>query len=74
MPLLFCVGAARRLRLTTLGILQYLAPTGQLLLAILVFGEPLRVNAIVAFGFVWLEILAYTIGSMRSRRPVQLPM
>jgi len=73
-PLLFFVGAARRLRLTTLGILQYLAPTGQLLLAILVFGEPLRVNAIVAFGFVWLAILAYTIGSMRSRRPVQLPM
>ena len=40
-PLVLFTSAARRLPLSTVGFLQYLAPTGQFLLAVLAFGEPL---------------------------------
>lgn len=58
-PLLFFTGAARRLPLSTLGFLQYLSPSLQFLLALSVFGEPLGVDRLVAFGFIWLALLLY---------------
>jgi chloramphenicol-sensitive protein RarD len=58
-PLLWFAHAARRLRLATIGFFQYLAPTGQLLLAVLVYGEPFGRARAVAFGFIWAAVALY---------------
>ena len=61
-PLLFFAAAARRLRLATLGMLQYLAPTCQFLLAVLWFGESLAdPSRILAFVLIWIAIGVYSI-------------
>ncbi len=52
-PLLFFGAAARRLRLSTMGILQYLSPTLQFLLAVVVFQEPFSMAQIVSFACIW---------------------
>jgi chloramphenicol-sensitive protein RarD len=64
--LLFAVGA-RRLRYSTVGMLQYLAPTLQLALAALVFGEPFTVTHAVTFGFIWLAVALYAHDAWRHR-------
>ena len=60
-PLLFFAAAARKLRLATLGMLQYLAPTCQFLLAVLYFGEPVDAGRLLAFGLIWVAIAVYSI-------------
>jgi chloramphenicol-sensitive protein RarD len=67
-PLLAFAAAARRLRYSTLGILQYLAPTIQFLLAVLVFGEPFPTSTMISFAFIWVAILIYTADSLRAFR------
>jgi len=66
-PFLTFAGAARRLRLSTLGILQYIAPTGQMLIA-LINGEPLTTTRIIAFSLIWLALACYGLDSLRQRR------
>ena len=68
LPLLFFTAAARRLRYSTLGILQFIAPTLQFLLAVLVYGEPLTRPHAVAFGAIWTAAVLYLISSLRSAR------
>jgi chloramphenicol-sensitive protein RarD len=71
LPLLCFGQAARRLPLSTLGFLQYLAPTGQFLLAVLVFHEPFAWEKQVSFGLVWAALIVLTADSaLRSRRSV----
>lgn len=52
-PLLFFAGGARRLKLATLGLVQYLAPTLQLLLAVVVFHEPFSPQRLFGFALIW---------------------
>ena len=52
-PLLLFTGAARRLPLSMLGLLQYLAPTLQFGVAVLVYGEPLSRSRAIGFGCIW---------------------
>lgn len=67
-PLLFFAGAARRLRLTTLGMIQYLAPIGQLILSVWVFKErTLEAVDYVTLGLIWLALVIYTIDGFRRR-------
>src|SRR5512140_3726058 len=71
-PLLLFTSAARRLPLSTLGFLQYLAPTGQFVLAVLVYGESFTRDQLIAFGFIWLGLVAFSVDLARqspSRRP-----
>jgi len=65
-PLVCFAGAARRLRLATVGLLQYIAPTGQLLLAVLLFGEPFGADRIAAFVLIWLAVICYSMDSLRA--------
>ncbi|MEM6790106.1 MAG: EamA family transporter RarD [Myxococcota bacterium] len=58
-PLLAFAGAARRLRYTTLGMIQYLAPTLQLACAVGLYGEPLTLEQGLTFGGIWLAIGIY---------------
>ena len=59
-PLLLYVSGAKRLRFTTIGILQYIAPTMIFFLAIFVFGEPFSLWQFVAFCFIWAALALYT--------------
>ena len=65
-PLLLFGGATRRLRLSTMGFLQYLTPTMQFLLAVAAFGEPFSTPQILSFGCIWMAVLIYTVDSFRS--------
>ncbi|MCS6845793.1 MAG: EamA family transporter RarD [Caldilineales bacterium] len=65
--LLFAVGA-RRVTLTTLGILQYVAPTMQFLLGVVVYGEAFPLPRLVGFSLVWTSLAIYTLDSYRTLR------
>jgi chloramphenicol-sensitive protein RarD len=59
-PLLLFASAATRVSMTTLGILQYLAPTMQFLIGVLVLGEPLPPAKLAGFALVWLALALFT--------------
>jgi chloramphenicol-sensitive protein RarD len=70
-PLLFFGAAARRLPLSLLGFLQYLAPTLQFLLAVTFFSEPFESTKLVSFLFIWTALVVYSFDSwfaFRARR------
>ncbi len=67
-PLLLFAFAVQRLRLTTIGMLQYLAPSIAFLLAIFVFGEHLNPLRLLSFGLIWLSLVVYTADSLVRRR------
>jgi chloramphenicol-sensitive protein RarD len=71
-PLLLFTGAARRLPYSTLGMLQFIAPTLQFLLAVLLYGEPFTRAHAIAFGAIWTALAMYMvalIGSPRAPAP-----
>jgi chloramphenicol-sensitive protein RarD len=66
---LLCFGeAARRLPLTTLGFLQYLAPSMQLALAVLVYEEHFGQEHAVTFGLIWTGLVLFSLESLLARR------
>ncbi len=67
-PLLLFGAAASRVPLTTLGLLQYLAPTVQFLIGVLVLGEPLGLAKLLGFALVWLALLAFTADLVEHTR------
>ena len=66
-PLLFFGYAARTIRLTTLGILQFLGPTLQFLIGWKLYGEPMSALRLVSFAFIWLAIGVYAWDAWRGR-------
>jgi len=69
LPLLFFAAAARRIPLTTLGLIQYLGPSIQLLLAVLLFGEPFPPAKLSGYGAIWAGLLLFSVeGLWRSWR------
>ncbi|MEU2439933.1 EamA family transporter RarD [Streptomyces rubradiris] len=73
---LVCFGAAAiRVPLSTLGLLQYLAPVFQFLLGILYFHEAMPAERWAGFALVWLALVLLTVDALRfSRRPRRLPV
>lgn len=67
LPLVWFTAAARRLPLSTLGFLQYLSPTGQLILAVLVFREPFARRDAAAFACVLVGLALFSLDLWRSR-------
>jgi chloramphenicol-sensitive protein RarD len=59
LPLVWFTAAARRLRLATIGILQFLSPSIQFLLAVTHFGEPFGMADMVTFGCIWAALALY---------------
>jgi chloramphenicol-sensitive protein RarD len=73
-PLLLFAGAANRIRYSDLGLLQYIGPTLQLLIAVQLFGEPLLPVYKLAFGFIWSGLLVYIFATwQRGRATPALP-
>ena len=64
---LFMVGAAR-LKLSTIGILQYIGPTGQLLLGVAVYGEAFTSSHLLAFGCIWVALALYSADALFTHR------
>ncbi|KTB95674.1 EamA family transporter RarD [Pseudomonas syringae] len=60
-PLVCFNAAARHLPFTTLGFLQYIAPTLVLLLAVLLYGEHLTTSTIITFAFIWAGLAVYSV-------------
>ena len=60
LPLLCFANAARRLRLSTIGFFQYIAPSCNFLLAVFVFGEPFTRTHLAAFLFIWMALAIVT--------------
>jgi chloramphenicol-sensitive protein RarD len=69
-PLLFFAAAATRLPLSTLGLLQYLAPVMQFAIGVLVRHEPMPPALLAGFSLVWLALAALTVDALRHRRRV----
>jgi chloramphenicol-sensitive protein RarD len=63
-PLMLFGGAAKRLRFSTLGLIQYISPTGQFLCAVLVFQEPMLGAQWICFGLIWLTLVLFSIDSV----------
>jgi chloramphenicol-sensitive protein RarD len=70
-PLLLFAFAVQRLRLTTIGMLQYIAPSIAFLLAIFLFHEPLNGLRLLSFALIWLSLVVYTADSVIRRRNAQ---
>ncbi len=66
-PLVLFTVAARRLPLSTVGFLQYLAPTGQFLLAVIAFGEPVSLDRLLAFVVIWTGLAIFSFDLWRRR-------
>jgi chloramphenicol-sensitive protein RarD len=66
LPLVWFAAGARRLSLATLGLVQYLAPSLQFLLAVFAFGEPVTAPHAVAFGCIWVALVLYTVEARRG--------
>ncbi|MDE9450286.1 EamA family transporter RarD [Aliiroseovarius sp. Z3] len=67
-PLMFYANGAKLLRLSTIGILQYIAPTMIFLVAVLIFKEPFGGAKLVAFPLIWLALVIYTTSMYRQLR------
>lgn len=67
-PLYWFTQAAKRLRYSTIGVLQYLAPSLQFGLAVLVYGEAFTAVHMITFGAIWLALAVYTADSLRAWR------
>ncbi|WP_439102982.1 EamA family transporter RarD [Congregibacter sp.] len=66
-PLLFFAVAARRLTLTTIGFMQFLAPTMQFLIA-MYFGEALTTPRMICFGFIWAAVIVFSVDALHTAR------
>lgn len=67
-PLLFFGASARRLPMTTIGLLQYFAPILQFIVALVVFREAMTLERWIGFGVVWLALLILTVDMLRATR------
>ena len=72
LPLICFGGAATRVPLTTLGLLQYLAPTIQFLLGVTLLGEPMSTGRWAGFAVIWVALAMFTADSLRQRQLTRL--
>ncbi|REC94819.1 EamA family transporter RarD [Kushneria indalinina] len=73
LPLVLFTMGARRLKLGTLGLMQYLTPTLHLLTGVFLFGEPFNQASLVTFGCIWAGLVLYTVDTLRAQRQVTQP-
>jgi chloramphenicol-sensitive protein RarD len=73
LPLVWFTSAARRLQYTTIGIVQYLAPSLQFLLAVLYYHEPFTSVYLITFAFIWAGLAIFIVDSLflQRRNPIR---
>lgn len=67
-PLILYAFGAKLLRISTIGILQYVSPTMVALIGVFVFGEPFGLDRLAAFGLIWVGLALYTWPLLSARR------
>ncbi|WP_106280715.1 EamA family transporter RarD [Geodermatophilus tzadiensis] len=67
-PLLLFAAAARRIPLSTVGLLQYVTPLMQLAIGVFVYGEPMPPARLAGFAVVWTALAVFTVDSLRAAR------
>ncbi|MHB0775321.1 EamA family transporter RarD [Halomonas sp. WWR20] len=67
LPLLAFAGAARRLKLSTVGFLMYINPTLQFVIALVIFKEPLAAIQLMTFVLIWIGLALYSFSAWNSR-------
>ena len=67
-PLILFAGAARRLPLITLGLIQYVGPTLQFLAGYFLLGEPLTTARLISFGLIWVALALFVGDGLRAAR------
>jgi len=67
-PLLFFAAAARRISLSNLGMIQYMSPTMQFLLGLLVFHESFQLSRFIGYVWVWAGVALYLFGIFTAQR------
>ena len=72
-PLLLFAFAVQRLRLTTIGMIQYVSPSIAFLLAIFVLHEPINATQLLSFGLIWLSLIIYSTDSLLRRNRASGP-
>ena len=70
-PLLLFTFGAQRIRLATLGLMQYLAPTTQFLFAVLLYGEPLSLAQLLTFALIWVGLAIFSFDTWRRERELR---
>ena len=71
-PLILYANGAKLLRLSTIGILQYIAPTLIFLVAVFVFKEPFGPARMIALPMIWAALVLYSVALYRqSRKPTK---
>jgi chloramphenicol-sensitive protein RarD len=74
-PLILFGVAAIRVPLTTIGLLQYLAPVLQFLIGVLVYGESMPLSRLAGFALVWVALVIFTVDAVRRlRAPLRRPL
>ncbi|MDL2308904.1 EamA family transporter RarD, partial [Bacteroidales bacterium OttesenSCG-928-C03] len=68
LPLFWFGKSAQALPLSTIGFIQYISPTLQLLLGIFVYGETFGIEYLICFAFVWAGLICYTISILRGKK------
>ena len=71
-PLLLFAAGARRLPMATLGILQYISPSLQMLLGVWLYGEAFEPARAIGFYLIWLALVLYSVDSLWSSRRLSL--
>jgi chloramphenicol-sensitive protein RarD len=71
-PLLMFASAAQVIPLSMIGIMQYIAPTLQFLIGILVYKESFSITQLVGFGIVWLGLLVFILEGFWARRSISV--
>lgn len=66
-PLMFYANGAKLLRLSTIAMMQYLAPTMIFIIAVFVFNEPFGTAKMIAFPLIWLSLVIYSGSVFRKR-------
>lgn len=66
-PLMMYANAAKRLRLTTIALMQYITPTIVLILAVFAFDEPFGQARAIAFPMIWAALALYSVSMLRAR-------
>jgi len=70
-PLLFFASGTRVVPLTTVGLLQYITPSSQFLLGVLLYHEPFTRERAVGFIIIWAALVIFTLENLWHHRPVQ---
>ena len=67
-PLILFGAGARLIPLSTIGLLQYIAPTIQFLLGVFLFHETFTTDRLIGFGLIWLALVIFALDNVRRQR------